>query len=103
MREELFEAFKNQTYDTVMPRHSIQSGDTVYVPGGVIHTIGPGTLIFEVQQTSNLGQSVMPDDQNGNALPVEVWDANINAALDEIHTDYQPCPTAGPFRERRAN
>lgn len=102
-REELFEAFKNQAYDTVMPRHSIQSGDTVYVPGGVIHNVGPGTLIFEVQQTSNLGRTVMPNDQNGNALPVEVWDANINAALDELRMDYQPRPTAGLSLERGAN
>ena len=48
-REELFGAFKNQAYDAVMPRHSIQSGDTVYVPGSVIHIFGPGRLIFEVQ------------------------------------------------------
>jgi mannose-6-phosphate isomerase len=102
-RAELFRAFKNQAYDAVMPRYSIQSGDTVYVPGGVIHSFGPGTLIFEVQQTSNLGQSVMPNDGNGNALPVEVWEANINAALDELRIDYQPCPTAGLFREHGVN
>lgn len=102
-REELFQAFKNQAYDTVMPRYSIQSGDTIYVPGGVIHSFGPGTLIFEVQQTSNLGQNVMPDDQHGSALPVVVWEANINAALDELRTDYQPRPSAGLVRKHGAN
>jgi mannose-6-phosphate isomerase len=45
----------------------------------------------------------MPNDQNGNALPVEVWDANINAALDELRMDYQPRPTAGLSLERGAN
>jgi mannose-6-phosphate isomerase len=60
-------------------------------------------LICEVQQTSNLGQSVMPDDQNGDALPEEVWDANISAALDELRPDYQPRPTPGLFRELAAN
>jgi mannose-6-phosphate isomerase len=66
-RAELFQAFKDQVYDRVMSRYSIQPGDTVYVPGGVIHTFGPGTLIVEVQQTSDLGQSVMPDDGNGGS------------------------------------
>lgn len=102
-RAEFFEAFKTQAYDAVMPRYSIQSGDTVYVPGGVIHSFGPATLIFEVQQTSNLGQSVMPDDGTGAALPVEIWEANINAALEELRTDYQPRPTAGLIREHGLN
>src|SRR3712207_5160189 len=83
-REELFEAFKAQGYDAVMPRYEIRSGDTVYVPAGVIHSFGPDTLIFEVQQTSDLGQSVMPTDLYGNPLPKGEWEENINAALDEL-------------------
>ena len=39
-REELFEAFKAEDYDAVMPRHPVRAGDTVYVPGGIIHTFG---------------------------------------------------------------
>src|SRR5215216_1260914 len=59
-RQELIEAFKAQDYDAVMPRQGIRAGDTVYVPGGILHTFGPDTLILEVQQTSDLGQFVMP-------------------------------------------
>jgi mannose-6-phosphate isomerase len=94
-REELFEAFKAGDYDAVMPRHPVRSGDTVYVPGGIIHTFGPDTLIFEVQQTSDLGQFVMPEDLYGNRLSEEEWDANINATLDELKTDYLPTPNPG--------
>src|SRR5215212_3828320 len=83
-REELFEAFKAEDYDAVMPRHPVRAGDTVYVPGGIIHTFGPDTLIFEVQQTSDLGQFVMPEDLYGNRLSEEEWDANIIATLDEL-------------------
>jgi mannose-6-phosphate isomerase len=94
-REELFEAFKAEDYDAVMPRHPVRAGDTVYVPGGIIHTFGPDTLIFEVQQTSDLGQFVMPEDLYGNRLSEEEWDANIIAALDELKTDYLPRPNPG--------
>jgi mannose-6-phosphate isomerase len=94
-RDELYRAFKAQDYDSVMPRYPIQAGDTVYVPGGVIHSFGPDTLIFEVQQTSDLGQSVMPEDLYGNPLDEETWNANINAALDELRTDYHPRPNPG--------
>ncbi len=73
-REELFEAFKAKDYDAVMPRHPIRAGDTVYVPGGTIHTFGPDTLIFEVQQTSDLGQFVTPMSLYGEPLDEETWE-----------------------------
>lgn len=94
-RARLFDAFKHEDYDSVMPRYPIRSGDTVYVPGGVIHSFGPGTLIFEIQQTSDLVQSVMPGDLYGNLYPEEVWNAKINAALDELRADFLPRPNPG--------
>jgi mannose-6-phosphate isomerase len=102
-REELFEAFKAQDYAAVMPRYEIRSGDTVYVPAGVIHSFGPETLIFEVQQTSDLGQSVMPEDLYGNALDEATWEQNIDAALDELRTHYLPRPNPGLALEDRPN
>src|SRR5918994_3156502 len=94
-RGDLFDAFKRQDYGSVMPRYEIRAGDTVYVPGGILHTFGPGTLISEVQQTSDLGQFVMPTDLYGNRLSEAEWDANINATLDELKTDYLPRPNPG--------
>ena len=102
-REELFEVFKAQDYDAVMPRYEIRSGDTVYVPAGVIHSFGPDTLIFEVQQTSDLGQSVMPEDLYGNPLDEATWEQNVNAALDELRTHYLPRPNPGLALEDRPN
>ena len=67
----------------------------MYVPGGIIHTFGPDTLIFEVQQTSDLGQFVTPTDLYGEPLDEETWNANINAALDELRTGYLPHPNPG--------
>jgi len=94
-RDDFFAAFKARDYDAVMPRYPIRAGDTVYVPGGVIHAFGPDTLIFEVQQTSDLAQSVMPADLYGNRYSLATWEARINAALDELRTGYRPRPTAG--------
>lgn len=102
-RHDLYASFKAQDYDAVLPRFPIQPGDTVYVPGGVIHSFGPDTLIFEVQQTSNLGQFVMPTDLYGNRFGEETWDANINATLDELRTEYQPRPNRGLERRSGAN
>jgi mannose-6-phosphate isomerase len=94
-REALFHSFKDQAYDAVMYRYPIRAGDTVYVPGGVLHSFGPDTLIFEIQQTSDLAQSVMPYDLFGGRHSVETWDRNINAALDELRPTFKPRPNRG--------
>ncbi len=94
-RADLVAAFKAQDYDRVMPRHPIHPGDTVYVPGGILHSFGPNTLIFEIQQTSDLAQSVMPTDLAGNRYPDDVWDQKIESTLAELKTDYLPKPNSG--------
>jgi mannose-6-phosphate isomerase len=102
-RDDLIAAFKAQDYGAVMPRHGIAPGDTVYVPGGILHTFGPDTLILEVQQTSDLGQFVMPFDLYGNRLDEGEWDANIEATLDELKTDFLPRPNPGLVLENNVN
>jgi mannose-6-phosphate isomerase len=102
-REELREAFEALDHDAVMLRHPIRTGETVYVPGGVIHAFGPDTLVFEVQQTSDLGQFVTPEDLYGNPLDERTWEANIEAALEELRTDYRPRPNPGLVLENGPN
>ena len=102
-REDLYRAFKEGDFDRVMPRHEVRTGDTVYVPGGIIHAFGPDTLIAEIQQTSDLGQFVTPTDLYGERLDDETWDANINATLDELKTDHLPRPNPGLSIEEGTN
>jgi mannose-6-phosphate isomerase len=101
--DELVSAFKAGDFDRVMPRYPISEGDTVYVPGGVLHSFGPGTLIFEIQQTSDLGQFVTPWDLFGNRLSDEQWDANIEAALAELRMDFLPRSNPGLALTRGEN
>lgn len=93
--DDLVAAFKRQDYDAVMYAYPIAPGDTVYVPGGVLHSFGPNTLIFEIQQTSDLAQNVMPVDLLGNQYPEEQWDRNIAQTLAELKRDYLPVPNPG--------
>lgn len=101
--QDLVSAFKRQDYDAVMYRYPISAGDTVYVPGGILHSFGPNTLIFEIQQTSDLAQNVMPVDLLGNQYPEAVWDANIKQTLAELKRDYLPVPNPGLTIERGQN
>jgi mannose-6-phosphate isomerase len=78
-----------------MHRFPIKAGDTVYVPSGVLHSFGPDTLIFEVEQTSDLAEDVMPIDMQGNSRSQDEWEKCINTTLDELRTHYQPRSFAG--------
>lgn len=100
---DLIAAFKRQDYDEVMYRYPIAAGDTVYVPGGILHSFGPNTLIFEIQQTSDLAQNVMPLDLQGIPYPSDVWDANIEQTLAELKRDYLPVPQPGLTVRRGQN
>ena len=93
--DDLRAAFKAEDWERVMYRHPLNPGDTVYVPGGILHSFGPDTLLFEIQQTSDLGQMVVPWDLMGNILPEDVWDANIEKTLIELHQDFLPVPHSG--------
>ncbi len=95
---ELRAAFKDEDYRRVMFEWPLQPGDTVYVPGCILHSFGPDTLIFEVQQTSDLGQNVMPVDIWGNRLDEATWDENITKTLAELKQHYVPKPNPGLAR-----
>jgi mannose-6-phosphate isomerase len=79
----------------LMVEYPVVAGETVHVPGGVLHTFGPGMLILEVQQTSDLAASVMPDDVYGRPLAREQWLANIRETLDLLTSAARPRPQLG--------
>jgi mannose-6-phosphate isomerase len=52
----------------------IMNGDTIYLPPGMLHALGPGLLIYEVQQTSDLTYRVYDWDRpasQGRSLHIE--------------------------------
>ncbi len=52
-RAKLEQAIRTRTVESLLNRIPVQAGDAVYVPGGRVHAIDAGCLIFEVQQNSN--------------------------------------------------
>jgi len=94
-REALRAAFRAGAYDEVLLRQPVAAGDTVLVPGGVLHGFGPDTLIVEVQQTSDLSESVMPDDVYGRPLAPDAWHEGLERALAIATSDARPRPQPG--------
>lgn len=53
-RAALDPAIRSGTIVELMRRLSVRAGDTVFVGAGTIHALGPGLLLYEVQQTSDI-------------------------------------------------
>lgn len=47
------EAVKSGRFEELLVRHEAKKGDAFFIPGGLVHAIGDGALIYEVQQSSD--------------------------------------------------
>ncbi len=53
-REELYAAALDSSIETLMHWQPVKAGDVIYSPAGVVHAIGPGLTLVEVQQNVDL-------------------------------------------------
>lgn len=87
----LRDALMRQDYDSVMRRLPVRAGETIHVPGGTLHSFGPNTLLYEIQQTSDVLQNAMPHNMlDGGYLDAETWHSNLDMLLEEIKLDSRP-------------
>jgi mannose-6-phosphate isomerase len=90
-RTTLREALLREDYDAVMRRLPVRPGETVYVPGGTLHSFGPDTLIYEIEQTSDIQQHAMPwRMEDGSRLDRSKWESNIDKLLEEWRPEPRP-------------
>ncbi|MFW5772586.1 MAG: type I phosphomannose isomerase catalytic subunit [Phototrophicaceae bacterium] len=52
-RDEMAAAIRENRLEALLVYADIRAGDALYMPAGTVHAIGPGTLIYEVQQSSD--------------------------------------------------
>lgn len=53
-REEFRTALEEDRLGELLNQVSVKAGDVIFVPAGLVHAIGKGILICEIQQSSNL-------------------------------------------------
>lgn len=53
-RQQLSEHLQNGTIETCLNKFRVSPGDCVFVPAGTVHAIGPGIVLAEIQQQSNI-------------------------------------------------
>jgi mannose-6-phosphate isomerase len=51
--EEVAEAIRLNSLEEMLVRTPVEAGDVLYVEAGTIHALGPGVLVYEIQQSSD--------------------------------------------------
>lgn len=52
-RDDLARSLHDGTAEDIVKRLDVRRGDTLFIPGGLVHAIGGGCRLYEVQQTSD--------------------------------------------------
>jgi mannose-6-phosphate isomerase len=104
--EVLAAAIRSGTIIDHVQYHTARTGATIFMPAGTLHALGPGFLVYEVQQTSNITYRIFDWNRPasaGRALHIEQSVAvtnpqstgQIRPALDLQPDDHRPvvqCP-----------
>ena len=93
---EYVERIKNNTITDVLQEYEIHPGDVFFLPAGRVHSIGAGSFIAEIQQTSDITYRIYDfnrKDANGKTreLHTDLAREAINyEVLDDYRTKYEP-------------
>ncbi len=109
--EALAAAIRNGTIVDHVQYHTAHTGDTIFMPAGTLHALGPGLLVYEVQQTSDITYRIFDWNRPasaGRALHLEQSVAvtnprgtgQVQPAL-ELKPDDQRCISAVPVFHAR--
>jgi len=82
-KENFLQGLARHTLEGLFAVHSVHEGDTFFVPAGTPHTIGPGWIVCEVQQYSDLTYRVYDYGRvDAHGKPREL---HIDKALDVMN------------------
>ena len=89
-------AVRDGTILDVAQRVPLQTGETVFIPAGTLHALGPGLLVYEVQQSSDITYRVFDWNRPASAGRKLHIDESL-AVLDTSATS-RPLPPQ-PFKD----
>lgn len=92
-REQAQHAIANGTLEDFVLLYQPHKGDTFYMPANTIHALGPGLLVYEIQESSDITYRLydwnrMGVDGKPRALHVEkgLQVADLNVTIQPSHT-----------------
>lgn len=92
-REQFAASIEDGTLMENVNRVKVKPGDVVFIPSGMLHAIGAGILLAEVQQSSNTTYRVFDYDRcdkNGNKRELHVQKATDVVTLTKTDADFAP-------------
>ena len=76
------DSLRNGMLKNMLRYLKVKKGDSLYIPAGLIHTIGKGIFLAEIQQTSDITYRVYDWDRKDSSGKVR--ELHIDLALDAI-------------------
>jgi mannose-6-phosphate isomerase len=91
----------NNTLESLLNRIPIRTGDVLFIPAGTVHAILDGTLLYEVQETSNTTFRLYDWGRvDSTGAPREL---HISEALQVLDTTYHRQHTIPPVTVEQSN
>ena len=89
--EEYEKKVNDNTITDVLHDYKVKAGDVFYLPAGRIHSIGSGSFIAEIQQTSNITYRIYDFGRTGlDGKPRELHTELAKTAIDyTVYKDYK--------------
>lgn len=98
-RDAFERAIAGGTAEDCLERIPLRSGDAVFIPAGTAHTIGPGLVLCEIQEHSDLTYRVF--DYNRRDASGQSRELHIEKALDVLRFGTQTGGKIEPVRIER--
>ncbi|WP_019630138.1 class I mannose-6-phosphate isomerase [Actinomadura atramentaria] len=86
----LRDALRREDFDAVLRRLPVRPGETLYVPGGTIHSFGSDTLVYEIEQTSDIQQSAMDWHLDGSPVARDERERALDLMVAEWEPEHRP-------------
>lgn len=93
------EAIRKNTAHELVEKLDLKWGDAVYIPGGRVHAICAGSLIYEIQQNSNTTYRLYDWGRKGRELHLEEGMASIHWT-DQGHAKIPPHHLTSDFHHQ---
>lgn len=81
-REAFRRAIAEGNAEEHVERIAVRAGDAIFVPAGTVHTIGPGMILCEIQENSDLTYRVF--DYNRRTPEGKLRELHVEKAMDVI-------------------
>jgi mannose-6-phosphate isomerase len=97
-RDELLAMIDAERWDDLLVRVKVAPGDLIYVPSGTLHAVGPGMLVYEIQQNCDTTYRVFDFDRVDAATGTK-RELHLDKAREVLTEPFDPTTvdTSGPI------